>query len=172
MNAVSLSWKNFSVDLEKAKGPFATILGEDYDGMVGSTEQLLVISKNPISEEATTAIQTWWENALPTAFAPTVEEVIAAKIYSAAEFGATIVFQAKVGNVAQGITQAGKTKEVSDFLRSIARYLNEGSLYAAIAAIDDLIDAEIPIDIQPFVTVARLTDTKHKVQDFLGIPRT
>lgn len=103
---------------------------------------------------------------------PTLAQVISSKLQSASDFGAQIIFDAKVGNVAQGITQAGKTKEVSDYLHDIGRYLNEGSLYAAVAALEEMALAEIPQNVQPFVTAERLTATKNKIQDFLGIPRT
>lgn len=119
--------------------------------------------------------ETWAEKLGPYALAPTtptLTEIIAGKIQTAQDFGAQVVFNAKVGNVAQGITQAGKTKEVSDFLSDVARYLNEGSLYAAIVALDAMISGTIPDELSPFVTVARMTATKNLIQDFLQIPRT
>ena len=72
-------------------------------------------------------------------------------------------------NITLGITQSGKTKEVSDYLKNVLRYGQTGSLYEVIGEIDLLIQSEIPADLQPFVTVDRLNAFKVKVSDFFNL---
>lgn len=100
---------------------------------------------------------------------PTIQQIIDMKIENSINFGLSIIKSAATSNVLAGITTAGKTREVSDFLSNVERYLRSGSLYAAIAEIDDLIAAEIPPDISTWVSVERLTAVKVKIKEFLGI---
>lgn len=101
----------------------------------------------------------------------TLQEIIQRKIAAAIQFGNQFIVDAATENVIQGITQAGKTKEVSDFLSAIVRYLREGSLYAALAEIDFLVANGIPEGISPWVTVDKLQAAKIRIQIFLGIPQ-
>lgn len=71
-------------------------------------------------------------------------------------------------NIENGITAAGKTKAVADYLRNLNYYLNNYSLYAAIEEIDALIAATVPAELSPFVTEQILTDTKTSIQTFLA----
>ncbi len=59
-------------------------------------------------------------------------------------------------NITMGITQTGKTKDVSDYLAPVLRYGQTGSLYEVVNEINSLIAATVPADLSPFVTVARL----------------
>jgi hypothetical protein len=72
-------------------------------------------------------------------------------------------------NVLMGITQAGKTKDVSDFFADTTRYAMTGSLYEVINEVNRLKDAGLPSDLAPFVTEQRLNDFIAKVEDYLGI---
>lgn len=103
---------------------------------------------------------------------PSIDEIVLLKIQAAIKFGDAMIVQAASENVLQGISQAGKTKEVSDYLRSIARYLREGSLYAAIDEFNRLIAEGIPEEIQPFVTESKLNGAKNRVQTYLGLTLT
>jgi hypothetical protein len=83
-----------------------------------------------------TSEQVWAEALAPYATAPvqpTLSEIIAGKVSDAIKFGTKLIIDAAVENIAMGITQSGKTKAVSDYLRSVQSYLREGSLHAAIA---------------------------------------
>lgn len=119
-----------------------------------------------------TTEEQWTDALAPYAAAPvqpTLQQIITRKIQTSIEFGEQIVLEATVGNVAMGITQAGKTKQASDFLARLQRYLKQGSLYAACEEIDTLIANGIPEELSPFITNERLTDTKLRIQKFLGI---
>jgi hypothetical protein len=71
-------------------------------------------------------------------------------------------------NVALGITQAGKTKSVADYLSNVMRYGQSGSLYEVINEIDSLKAAGVPVDLAPFITDARLDQFKQSILDYLS----
>lgn len=78
-----------------------------------------------------------------------------------------IVFAAE--NIAMGITSAGKTKLVADYLSDITRYAQTGSLYEIVNEIDKLISDGIPSNLSPFVTETRLNNFKIKIFQYLGV---
>lgn len=70
-------------------------------------------------------------------------------------------------NIMMGITQAGKTKAVADYLINVERYARSGSLYEVVNEIDALILAGVPAELSPYVTEARLLSLKQQVLDYL-----
>lgn len=169
MTTVNLEWKEFSVNLSKLRAALKTLLSSDYDGLAASPDGLTVVFKVPVGDSDSTALSAYWDAVTPSTFAPTMEEIVQLKISTAIQFGNKVIVDASTANVLQGITQAGKTKEVSDFLRSLGRYLREGSLYAALVEIDALISQGVPEDIQTWVSADKLNGAKLKIQTFLGI---
>ena len=107
---------------------------------------LLVINHNPVD-----SFQIYYE-----------------RINSAITFANELMVKYAAQNVIMGITQANKTKDVADYLASVMRYAQSGSLYEVIAEIDRLIAAGIPANLDPFVNEARLLDFKAKVLEYLG----
>lgn len=71
-------------------------------------------------------------------------------------------------NITLGITQAGKTKDVADYLANVLRYGQTGSLYEVINECDALVTAGVPAGLSPFVTEARLNTFKAKVTAYLS----
>lgn len=96
-----------------------------------------------------------------------VSEVAVQRITAAIEFGNRLVIEFAADNVALGITQAGKTKEVVDYCNNMLRYIQSGSLYEVIHEVDALINAGIPGNLAPFVTQEKLEMFKQKIIDFL-----
>lgn len=90
-------------------------------------------------------------------------------VTSAIIFGEKIMLQFVAENISFGITQAGKTKDVSDYLSNIQRYIQTGSLYEVISEIEFLIDEGLPSDLSPFITESRLNSFKGKITSYLGI---
>lgn len=94
-------------------------------------------------------------------------QIIESSIQAAVEFGEKLMIEFSTENVLMGITQAGKTKAVLDYLTSVKNAVDTGSLYVAMDEIDALIAAGIPVDLDPFVTQTRLETFKQKIVDFL-----
>ena len=99
----------------------------------------------------------------------TPEELAKAAIIEAMEFGSEMMLNFSKENVLLGISQAGKTKPVLDFLLEVKTAMDTGSLYAAIAEIDSLISAGLPAELEPFITEDRLTTFKRNIQAYLKI---
>lgn len=169
MITIELTWKEFSVKLDKVHAHLKSILSSNYDGLVADSISLKVIFKAEISEDDTEVVTNYWDNTHASDFNPTQAEVITQIINNAIIFGNKIIFDAIVENVALGITQSGKTKVISDYFRALQRYLKEGSLFAAIDEINNLINNGIPEEFAPFVTETRMTTYKQKLQQYLGI---
>jgi hypothetical protein len=68
-----------------------------------------------------------------------------------------------------GITQAGKTRSVADYLKNVMFYGQSGSLYEVLAEINTFESEGYPSDLSPFVTQARMELFKQKIEDYLGI---
>jgi predicted P-loop ATPase len=96
-----------------------------------------------------------------------VSEAAKIVISEAMEFGRTLVVDFAAENVLMGITQAGKTKAVADYLSDVSRYTQTGSLYEVISEIDRLIQEGLPSDLEPFITESRLIAFKQKIIDYL-----
>lgn len=169
MNSISLSWKNFSVKVDKVRDYFKATLSSNYDGLLCNEQNLFVVFKSAISTSDADAVQAYWDQITEASFQPTLQEIIQGKVSSASTFGQNMIVSAAVENIALGITQAGKTKEVSDYCDGLQRYLQTGSLYAAIQEIDNLIAAVPPASLSPFITVERLNSYRAKITAFLGI---
>lgn len=89
-------------------------------------------------------------------------------IKAAIEFGGETMAEFAAENVLMGITQAGKTKSVTDYCTDIIKYISTGSLYEVMNEIDSLIEQGIPGDLAPFITEERLLSFRQKVVDYLG----
>src|ERR1700744_2478724 len=62
---------------------------------------------------------------------PTVKDIVSNAITNAATFGYELTVQFATENVIAGITPAGKTQAVADYVLNLNYYLKTGSLYAA-----------------------------------------
>lgn len=95
---------------------------------------------------------------------PTYKKVIR----NAIEFGNDLLEEFAAENILSGITQAGKTKDVADYLVDATRYLQTGSLYEVMNECDRLIAAGIPVGLSPFVTETKLNNFKTKIIGYLS----
>lgn len=98
------------------------------------------------------------------------QESVRLTMQRAVEFGNNLMIEFAAENILLGITQAGKTKQVADYLQNVMRYIQSGSLYEVISEIDSLISAGIAPELAPFVTEARLLAFRGKVTAYLGMP--
>lgn len=98
----------------------------------------------------------------------TIQEEVKIKVSSAIEFGNSLIIDFASENVLMGITQAGKTKDVADYLADLMRYAQTGSLYEVINEVDRLIADGLPVDLEPFITEARMNTFRQQVVDYLS----
>ena len=89
-------------------------------------------------------------------------------VQNAINFGSNLIIEFASENIAMGITQAGKTKKVSDYLANVTRYAQTGSLYEVINELDRLMLEGLPQELEPFVTEIRLNTFKQKIEEYLG----
>lgn len=104
---------------------------------------------------------------------PLVQKV-ASSIQAAAEFGQDLMRQYAAENVLMGITPAGATPAVANYLQVIVYYLNTGSLYAAIGQLNTMIadTSAAKTSLSPYVTNERLYAYLNMIQIYLGIQVT
>lgn len=166
---ISLDWKEFQVKLDRMH----KYLKENcphYDGMIATEAALKVILKLDVQESADIVNQYWDSRTEQTESTITQEEAyenVKAIIEGAMRFGQDMMVEYASENVLMGITQAGKTKAVADYLANVIRYMQTGSLYEVIHEIERLKADGIPSDLNPFVTTPRLDAFKQKIVDYL-----
>jgi hypothetical protein len=95
------------------------------------------------------------------------QEVVRNVIINAMSFGNSLIVEFATENVLMGITQAGKTKAVSDLLSDVMRYAMSGSLYEVINEVDRLLQAGLPAELEPFISTSRLTSFRQKIVTYL-----
>lgn len=166
---IVLEWKAYPVKVDKVRTSLKSLISANYDGLICNEDNLIVVFKTDYSEADEAAVNTYWGTISAASFVTSMSEVITGKINDAMVFGQQVMVQASVENVLLGITQAGKTRDVVDYCSGLQRYLQSGSLYAALGEIDRLIAEGLPTDLSPFITEARLLSYKTKIQTFLGI---
>ena len=98
----------------------------------------------------------------------TPEEEVKIIVSNAIKFGQELIIDFASQNVLMGITQAGKTKDVADYLSNLMRYAQSGSLYEVINETNLLISQGLPSDLSPFITESRMNEFKQKVIDYLS----
>ena len=86
----------------------------------------------------------------------------------AMEFGHKLLVNFSMENVILGITEAGLTEAVLDYLEPIKSAVQTGSLYLVITKIDRLIFEGIPTNLSPFVSVEKLVLLKGDINKYLG----
>ena len=167
---ITLQWKPFSVPVDKLLPALRALLSSNFDGIVCRENDFDVVFLAEISPEDQNALSVFWDGVTEQQFSPTLREIISKSINDASVFGRAMILDAAVENVEMGITQAGKTREVANYCANVQRYLESGSLYAAVAEIDDLLAAGVPAELSPFITADRLNIYKTRINDYLATP--
>lgn len=103
--------------------------------------------------------------------ASTSSETVNGLILDARTFGNSLLQDFVVENVLLGITQSGKTQSLATYCHKLQHYIETGSLYAAYAEIDAMIDdiSLTKLSLSPFITNARLAIYKTRLGDYLGL---
>lgn len=104
----------------------------------------------------------------------TPAQIVSSAIQNAQQFGEQLMVQYATQNVLQGITQAGKTQAVANYLVNVSYYLDSGSLYAAINEINTLIadTSSTKTGLSPFITNNILYTYLNLIQTYLCLPTT
>lgn len=172
MKQITLTWKPFWVNLKRMNSLLVENFS-DYDGMIADTGNLVICFNEDITQQKTDFVEDYWESLTEQGEqTPTQQEQlehIKVIIKNAVDFGQGLIINFAAENVAMGITQAGKTRDVATYLAPLQVLLNGGSLYGAIDTINDLITAGIPSDLSPFVTETRLLEYREIIETYLGI---
>lgn len=148
------------------------------DGLVTTDYGYEVIEKTPFNGTDISTVQTHYDSLTSQGEAaksqPTALQSVSALITGAGNFGMSLTVMYASSNVLQGITQAGKTQEVADYLKNVAYYLHNGSLYAAIAEMNNMINdtSDNKAALSPYVTNTILYQYLNKIQTYLGLPLT
>lgn len=168
---ITLEWKSFDVKLDRIHRYFKEQCSSDYDGLITSEDNLCVILKNDNSSDIS-IITSYWnsitEEGTQALDQYELQQMIINKIQNAVSFGSDLMIRFASDNIAMGITQAGKTKAVSDYLADATRYVQTGSLYEVVHEVDRLLAAGIPSDLDPFITASRMNSIKQEILDYLS----
>jgi hypothetical protein len=147
-----------------------TLVYIERDGS-GPTMSVLCWFQDALSSEDQTtlnSILSAYVNSLP------IETIIQRSISNAQNFGNSLLLEYAAQNVLAGITQAGQTIPVSNYLANLYNYLSAGSLYAGIQEINNLIadTSDAKAALSPFLTNDIMYTYLNKIQTYLGIPLT
>lgn len=110
----------------------------------------------------------------PPSVPPPIISRVTSYISDARQFAISVADQFAAENSMLGIKQSGKTGAVMDYLHEMVHCVLSGSLNEAVLVLDRYIadQSDAKANLAPFITDARLTDYKNKIQDYLVIPRT
>lgn len=149
-------------NIKEIDSQLSTMTTSTYEGLNYRAPDLTInFSDNPSTEiitEIETILGTYFEGTL---LARSIVE-------NAMEFGNEMILNFASENVLMGITQAGKTKDVADYLQNVDRYMRSGSLYEVINEINSLITAGVPVDLAPFITEDRLNQFITEINEYLA----
>lgn len=109
--------------------------------------------------------------ALPVYPSPEYFQMIVA---NAITFGNSLIVQYAAQNVSMGITQAGKTAAVMNYMGQLTLCLSTGSLYEAMNQMGAIIadTSDTKTSLAPFVSNATVYSYLNQVQAYLGITIT
>lgn len=148
------------------------------DGICSNDTGYTVIEKNPFTDADISTVTAYYSSLTQAGEAakmsPTTQQIVQASILNAQTFGNSLLLQYAAQNVLAGITQAGQTIPVSDYLENLYNYLSAGSLYAGIQEINELIadTSDAKAALSPFLTNDVMYTYLNKIQTYLGIPLT
>lgn len=168
---ITLEWKPFQVKLDRVHRYFKDNCSPDYDGMIANENDLTIMLKNDNSSDIS-IISSYWANITEQEMLQLDQyettQMVMAKIENAVQFGNTLMIKFASENVLMGITQAGKTRAVADYLADATRYTQTGSLYEVVHEIDRLLGEGLPQELEPFITASRMNQIKQDILDYLS----
>ncbi len=168
------------INSERLKQEIITAIGVTPSNMSWTAPDDLVIEFTPdISALQLIVLNLTVESHLATLPAEALAAYLNNSVYP---FTQALIMKFAAENIANGITQSGKTGHTlslfsrfypvpsEEFPNSLKNCFDTGSLYLAINVLDYLIiNPAYYTDLSPFITITRLTELKTSIQRFLGI---
>lgn len=168
-------WLSFQIDLVSFVQFLQSIMS-NYDGMVCDSTGFDVPG---ITADEITQMNTYLSGLTEAGEAAKIQAIatvqtIQAAVKSAVSFGNNLQMTMITQNIQNGITKAGLTQAVANYLQNCQYYLSTGSLYAAIEEINSLIadTSSTKTALSPFVTNTILYQYLNQIQTYLGITVT
>lgn len=127
-------------------------------------EVFRLVTSEPLNLDKQLEFKAMLDNHNPEYMAGTIKEIVDKAI----EYGHNLLVGFSTANVLQGITQAGLTEAVLDYMSPIKMAIDSGSLYVVIAKLDKLIFEGVPANLSPFVTTERLEEIKTEIETYLA----
>jgi hypothetical protein len=131
------------------------------------------IIRTQVEFDAATAAMTDYEKAALQAFfnggtpSPQADMVgyVKTRVLSAMDFGKNLMAEYGASNIVSGLTLA-QVKQVMLVTADVQAALLSGSLYVALDEVANIVPDGV------VVTESKITDFRHKIQDYLGMART
>ena len=141
--------------------PAETIEASESPGIDWVTMTVPELEAHKATHQA--AYDTWYASTLPP---PDPDAAYLNVVKNARAFGDSLINSSAASNIRYGITQAGKTKLIGDAVKEAVYYLQSGSLYEAMTAIDAI---AVTPEMSPFITAETLLMFKNKIRAYLGL---
>lgn len=166
--------KSFPVDQSKIDARFRKLGAIGYDGIFADGEDFIVQWTEEANDAEMAKVELYWRNLTQTVYnTPTAQEAdatLAAMYDEACKFGKRMIVQYALSNIQTGITQARKTRAVAKYCMDLVYYMKEGSLYAAIEEIEEMLEDHTGrVGLDPWLSDARLSAALAEVKAFLKI---
>jgi len=128
------------------------------------TEKFVLKTKQPLSLDQELELKKLLDKHTTDYIEGSISEIVDNSI----EFGHKILLDFSRQNIILGITEAGLTEAVLDYLEPIKSAVQTGSLYLVITKIDKLIIENVPQNLNPFVSNEKLSNIKLEIENYLA----
>lgn len=150
-----LSWKSFTVSLEKIHNHLKANLPTNYSGLVCNENELIVKLNN--SDDSDIAfINNYWDNLTEDTFAPTADELALEEFKRDLEFCSKLKNAFLVENIKLGIKSFSGRNNVISWTANFHRFLSQGLCESAKNELE-VIASSYPEDLEVFLSSTRLS---------------
>lgn len=166
MSTYTLQKKSFFVEIptlhENLK---SSSLQNKFNGIVKEEENVSLLFFEELDQQETDLVDSIFSSHESNIFTKRYTERL---IKGAVKRGNEIFTEFAAENVAMGITQAGKTKAVADYLANVDRYMRSGSLYEVLNELTKLENEGFPSELAPFITSERIGRVRDMILSYLN----
>lgn len=155
---------NITINFNKLSIELAAASFKEKVSYYECTDVFRIITKEVLTLEEELEFKAILDNHTDDFMEGTIKEVVDLAI----EYGHKLLVDFSTANVMSGITQAGLTEAVLDYMGVIKMAVDSGSLYVVIAKLDALIFDGVPDNLAPFVTTEKLEGIKADIETYLA----